>query len=129
MRPTWETAGNRPEYDGVLELGFLPKEEYERVLATDVILSEVFAASANNVVIDCMVRNTPLVINRHPAVFEYLGSDYPLYFETITEVPRLLSPERVVAAHRYLAARDKSELRGEFFTSAVEDALKEILAR
>ncbi len=127
VRQHWETVGERPEYRGVLELGFLPTEGYERVLATDVILSEVFAASANNVVVDCMVHNTPLVINRHPAVVEYLGLDYPLYFDSITEVPQLLSQERIVAAHRYLATRDKSELRGEFFTSAVEDALREIL--
>ena len=129
VRKHWETDGKRSEYEGVLELGFLPSDEYEQVLATDVVLSEVFAASANNVVVDCMAHNTPLVINRHPAVVEYLGPDYPLYFDTIREVPQLLSQERVVAAHRYLAARDKSELRGEFFTSAVEDALRDFLAR
>ncbi len=128
VRRHWEARGQRTEYDGVVERGFAPVEEYERVLATDVILSEVFAASANNVVVECMVHNTPLLINRHPAVIEYLGPDYPLYFDTITDVPRLLSQENVVAAHRYLAARDKSELQGEFFRSSVENVLQELVA-
>jgi glycosyltransferase involved in cell wall biosynthesis len=128
VRRHWEASGQRLEYDGVIERGFVPVEEYERVLAADVVLSEVFAASANNVVVECLVHNTPLLINRHPAVMEYLGPDYPLYFDTITDVPRLLGQENIVAAHRYLAARDKSESQGEFFRSSVENALQEFVA-
>ena len=29
--------------------------------------------------------NTPIVINRLPAVVEYLGADYPFYFNSLEE--------------------------------------------
>ena len=41
-------------------------------------------ASANNAVIDCIARATPLLVNPHPAVIEYFGADYPTYNESST---------------------------------------------
>lgn len=37
-------------------------------------------ASAVNTVIECIIRNTPLIVNRRPAIVEILGDDYPLYY-------------------------------------------------
>jgi hypothetical protein len=85
---------------------------YDRLLAESVVTTELFGAAANNLVVECMVRGTPLIVNRVPAVEEYLGGNYPLYFGEVSEIASLLEPDRLVAASRHLLAR--SELLPSF---------------
>lgn len=119
----WESERTRTESGSVTELGYVSNDSYDALLSSSVILTELVAASANNVVVECIARNTPLVINRHPAVVEYLRPQYPLYFDRIEDVPELLTPDRVVAAHRYLRDMDKDWLKGETFCKSIRDAL------
>jgi hypothetical protein len=99
---------------------------YDCLLAENVVAIELFDASANNVVVECIARNTPIIVNRHPAVVEYLTADYPLYFTDLSEIPELLAIDRVVAAHEYLAALDKPWLDGRFFRESVGSILRHL---
>ncbi len=120
----WRGQNSRREWDDVTDYPLVSPPVYDQLLATHVILTEVFDASANNVVIECIVRSTPLVINRHPAVVEYLGAEYPLFFDQIEQVPELLSDERVLGAHRYLKSLDKSTYQGEAFRETIAAAVQ-----
>ncbi|MGQ9633529.1 MAG: hypothetical protein ACUVXB_04725 [Bryobacteraceae bacterium] len=65
---------------------------------------------------ECIVRRTPLLVNPLPAVPEYLGADYACYFSTLEEAAiKASDPELVLAAHRYLANKDQTDLSGETF--------------
>jgi hypothetical protein len=119
----WSDQGTRREFDGVTDLGFVPAERYDELLATSVVLTELFDASANNVVVDCIARGTPLIVNRHPAVEEYLTPQYPLYFEDIRDIPALMSDCQILAAHRFLLALDRSWLDGQSFSDRVSEAV------
>jgi hypothetical protein len=61
------------------------------------------------------------VIGRHPAVAEYLGEDYPLYFSSLVEAEQLIEDERaIVAAHEYLATSPiKQRLSAEAFQNGI----------
>jgi hypothetical protein len=37
---------------------------------------------ANNTILECIKFNTPIITRRHPSIEEYLGKNYPLFFET-----------------------------------------------
>jgi hypothetical protein len=88
----------------------LANEEYDRLLSRNLVFIDLYDSSANNVVVECIARNTPLLINRSPAVVEYLGEDYPFYFRTLDEASELAEDEeRVEAAHVYL--RDHNEIK------------------
>jgi hypothetical protein len=115
-------AGVRTEYGGYHDKIFIPASQYDRLLERNVVVMEVFDASASNGVLDCMVRNTPIVINRNPAVVEYLGKDYPLYFTNPVEIPRLVD-SKVQEAHRYLVAKDKANLNPELFIIRIMEAI------
>jgi hypothetical protein len=106
---------HRRVHEGVRRLPRHSNEAYDELLRDSLVLCEYFDASASNTVIECIARETPIVVNRNAAVEEYLGSDYPLYFEDIADVADLLSDERVTAAHRHLALLDKRFLSGEAF--------------
>lgn len=87
-------------------LELVPNEEYDRLLASSVVLCLLYATAANNVVIECIARATPIIVNPLPAVVEYLGIDYPLYASDAAEVDaRLATPGSIRKAHEYLLKR------------------------
>jgi hypothetical protein len=91
-------------------------EEYDELLSNNIVFIDLFDASANNTIIECIIRNTPIIVNKLDSVIEYLGEDYPLYFNHLQEVPNLLTSKKIFAAHLYLSRMDKTELSIEFFT-------------
>lgn len=121
----WGRNRDRREYPDVAVLPRQNDEAYDRLLASSVICSEVFATSANNLVVECIVRNTPIVINRHPAVEEYLTREYPLYFEHPREIPSLLNTDRILQAHEHLLHMDKRCFDGDIFRERLANWLKE----
>ncbi len=122
----WGHRGDRPLHGGVEEQAFLDEDDYDNLLASAVILNEMFEASANNVVVECIARGTPLIVNRHPAVVEYVGENYPLLFDDIREVPSLLADDRILEGHRYLIGQDRRWLRGTVFRETLASAVERI---
>ena len=93
------TAG----YDAAEVMSFLPNETYDDLLSKSIVFAHLYASSANNVVIECIARATPLLINPLEAVREYLGDDYPLYFETLEEAARKAEDRSLILrTHEYL---------------------------
>lgn len=96
--------------------------EYDVLLSRNVVFMEVISAAANNTVVECIARNTPIVLNRHPGPLYYLGEDYPLFYDDISHVHELVTPERVLQAHQYLQRMDKTWIRGECFAEDLSRA-------
>lgn len=77
-------------------LGYITHDEYDDLLTRAVVFVDLMDCSANNVVLDCIARGTPLVINRHPAAAEYLGTDYPLFYNSIEHAEMLLQDDELL---------------------------------
>ena len=99
---------------------------YDGLLSQSLVFLELFDTSANNAVIEAIVRNTPVVTNRHPATVEYLGKDYPLFFDDIDEVAWLTRESKVREAWLYLSDLDKTELTLNFFIDKVTKFIESI---
>jgi tetratricopeptide (TPR) repeat protein len=113
----------RPEYaENTVEREHLPDEDYDRLLAENIVFVDLYDASANNAVIECLARATPILVNRLPAVEEYLGADYPLYFSDHAEAAaKALDLGRLRAAHDYLLASEiRRRLDGDSFRRGIE---------
>ena len=67
--------------DSVNIINKLSNQEYDNLLTENIVFINLIDASAVNTLIECMVRNTPIIINRHPVVVELLGENYPLYYD------------------------------------------------
>ena len=101
--------------------------EYDELLSENIVFIELWDGSANNAVLECIIRNTPIIINKIPPVVEYLGEDYPLYFENVDEVLELMSDTNVLKAYNYLKNMDKSEFEIDYFINELHNILyKEI---
>jgi hypothetical protein len=58
---------------------FLDNEKYDTLITENIVYINLVDASAVNTMIECIVRSTPIIVNKHPAVVELLGEKYPLY--------------------------------------------------
>ena len=91
--------------DNTIENSYLPPSEYDDWLTRNIVFLDLLCAGANNAVIECIARGTPLLVNPLPAVVEYLGADYPLYFHSLEEAAdKACRFDLVLKAHRHLMA-------------------------
>jgi hypothetical protein len=90
-------------------------EEYDEMLTNNIVFVDLFDSNANNTVVECIARNTPIVINKTAGVMDYLGEDYPLYFDNLEEVSHLLSKENISKAYYYMKNLNKDYLNVNYF--------------
>ena len=119
-------SAERRFLDNTRELPHVSDSAYDRLLSENIVLIQLYAAAANNTVIECMARATPLLVNPLPAVVEYLGPDYPFYYEDPAQTAdKAMDPDLIERTHRYLrdcATRPKltaAYFRESFQQSAV----------
>jgi hypothetical protein len=99
----------------------LTNEEYDEFLVSSISFINLIDTSANNAVIECMVRNIPLLVNYHPAVVEYLGEDYPFYYLTQSGANKKINDLNLIKeTHEYLCNMDKRFLYIDHFMHEFE---------
>ena len=59
----------------------MDNQKYDELLCENIVFINLVDASTVNTIIECIIRNTPIIVNRHPAAVELLGQNYPLFFE------------------------------------------------
>jgi hypothetical protein len=85
--------------------------DYDNLLSENIVFINLVDVSAANTIIECIARNTPICINRHPAIIEYLGVDYPLFYDNFNMASDLLNNLGIInCAHLYLKELDKTKL-------------------
>ena len=103
--------------------GFLENDEYDEWLTKNITFVDLYDSSANNAVIESIARGTPLLVNPLPAVVEYLGKDYPFYFNNLEEAAKKAENfELVEETHHYLL---NCEARKKFSQEAFRKDLEE----
>jgi len=102
----------------------LSNDEYDISLSENIVFLDLYESSANNAIIECIARTTPVVASPIPAVVEYLGEDYPLYFNTLDEAAEKINDDQLILdTHNYLKqwhVRDK--LTGEYFRQSLQES-------
>jgi len=97
----------KDQYDDVEILDQVSNHDYDQLLTQNVVFLNLVDASAVNTIIECIVRRTPIVINRLPAVEEYLGADYPLYYTDFGHAAEILNNfDLLRQGHEYLVGVD-----------------------
>jgi hypothetical protein len=117
QRKEVELIGDNVNLRSVEIQSFLCNDEYDELLSKNVVFLDLYDSSANNAIVECIARTTPILVNPLPAVIEYLGRDYPFYFETIEEAAYKAENEAlVIAAHEYLkVCPTREKLTREYF--------------
>lgn len=100
---------------------YLDNSNYDALLSKNIVYMDLYDSSANNAVIECIVRATPLLINRLPAVVEYLGEDYPLYFDSKSEAEDKIQDDGlIISSHNYLSQLQiREKFTAKYFRRAI----------
>jgi GR25 family glycosyltransferase involved in LPS biosynthesis len=108
----------------VIDVRHLPNNEYDDLLSKNIVFVDLYDASANNAVIECIARGTPILINPLPAVKEYLGEDYPFYFNTIVEASKKLKNLSLIkSTNDYLLNSGVAEkVSGDYFVKTIRSS-------
>jgi hypothetical protein len=107
-------------------INYLENNDYDNILNENIVFIKLEDASAVNTVIECIVRNTPIFVNRLPAIEEVLGKKYPLFYDSINDVKNLLTMKHIEKAHDYLKNLNKTELRLETFINKFKNIVNNI---
>lgn len=109
------------QYPSVDFLDFLENDVYDNLLSKSIVFIYLNDASAVNTIIECIVRDCPIVVNRLPATIEALGDDYPLYYGTS------LTLNNVSKAYIYLKNLDKTKFLFSTFSEGVQKIIQPFL--
>jgi hypothetical protein len=113
-------------YNNVTRINALQNDDFDKLLSTSVVFLDLVDCSAANTVIECIVRNTPIAVNKLEPLEEYLGENYPGFWQDIRSVWRVFNPGRVYEINKYLQNLDKSNLTFETFVSKVEEHINSL---
>ena len=115
---------NKNQINSVKIIDHLENNDYDILLSQNIVFLDLYDTSANNAVIECIARGTPLLINRHPATIEYLGEEYPFYFDSLKEASEKLNNIDLVRdTHQYLMTFDKrKQITIEYFKQQFENS-------
>jgi hypothetical protein len=104
------------KYNSVEIIDKKDNDAYDDLLATNIVFLDLVDCSAANTVLECIVRNTVIVVNNHSALEEVLGRGYPGFYDTAVEATMILgSLDRLSACYMWLTNLDKTNIMIETF--------------
>lgn len=107
----------------VIDVRYMPNDEYDDLLSKNIVFLDLYDANANNAIIECIARGTPILVNPLPAVVEYLGEKYPFYFTTLEEASKKIKNIALIKiTHEYLLDSNLIEkITGEYFIKIIRE--------
>lgn len=97
-------------------------------MTCNIVFLKLIDCSACIAVIECIMRETPVIVNRHVALEEILGKDYPGFFDTYVEAQKILnSMQAILCCHEHLKRIDKSRFSLEKFLKDLRFIIREVL--
>jgi len=113
--------------NSVKTISYLDDVDYDTLLSKNIVFLNLVDASAVNTLIECIMRCTPIIVNKIPAVMELLGSNYPLYYKSYYEVSQILDDtERIRQGYLYIVGLDKSKFDINTFTTHLMNIITDI---
>lgn len=113
----------RKNYKQVKLVQRLTNSQLDEALRESICLFEYVGLAASNALLECIVRNVPVIVNRMPAAVEYLGRDYPLFYDNLGQAIGLMNHNYIMAAHKYLKRMDKTRYTIEYFMRKLREAI------
>lgn len=110
-------------YEKVKILENVSNLEFDLLLSQNIVFLELIDCSASNTVIECLIRNTPILINPHPAIVELFGINYPFYYKSYEEANKKSDDINLIyKTHTYLKKIPKTILNIKYFIESIKQS-------
>lgn len=107
----------------------LNDDDYDELLSKNIVFLDMIDAAAVNSIIECIVRNTPVLVNRITGTEELLGHNYPLFYNANDCPLSLLSKLdycNILSAVKYLSKKNKDEYKLSYFLHEFSNKYNEL---
>ncbi len=102
--------------DDIKYLERLDDQSYDELISENIVFLDLFDSSANNIIMECISRCTPILVKKLPAIVEYLGEEYPFYFDTLEEAEEKIEDSNYVnKSYNYLLKMNKNKFTYNYF--------------
>lgn len=114
----------------LLCIPYLESNEFEKQFIENIMFLCLKDASANNFIVECILRNTPILVNKLPATIEYLGKEYPLFYNELKEAEeKIRDLDLIEKSHNYLLKLNKKSFTEDgfvknFYESKIYQSIK-----
>jgi hypothetical protein len=109
----------------VMVMDKVSNTEYDDLLSKNIVFLNLIDCSAVNTVIECIVRNTVLIVNRHSALEEMLGVNYPGFYDTIAAASQMCKDVHVInVIYNYLLRMNKERYTLAYFLDRFQDVIE-----
>lgn len=99
----------------------LDNDKYDKLLGENIVFIKLEDASAVNTVVECIVRCTPILVNRLPSLEEVLGKEYPFFYEDMTQAGCMVNDlELIQETYKYLLSMNKKRFTMDVFMEEFE---------
>ena len=100
------------------------------MLSKSVVFLDLYDSATVNTVIECIVRETPLIVNKTNGVIDLLGDNYPSYYDSDANQPQinkrvsdLLKSSNIKKTVKYLRELDKAKFKIEHFVQEFQKCI------
>lgn len=109
--------------DSIEMISYQDSKSYDDLLSKNIMFMDFYDISASNLIIECIVRNTPVLVKKHKAVIDYLGQEYPFYFESVQEASDKINNKNLIEqTHNYLTSlKTKKFLTEDYFLNSIKN--------
>lgn len=109
------------EYDSVMKVSHVNKDHYHKIFENNLVLLDVYLTTINNTLLECIIANTPIILNRNQEYIDLLGEDYPLFFDHMEQISSLIEDDNnIFKAHVHLKSMDKTKFSFSYFQQVIE---------
>lgn len=100
---------------------------YNDLLSKNAVFLHLVDASSVDVIQECIVRRTPVFVNRLPSLEEVLGKDYPGFYSSLEEAGVMTSDWNYYGmCHDYLKRIDIDKFSNASFLQKINDHLTQL---
>lgn len=123
----WHEVSKNYNLENVEIISQLNKEAYEKIFTNSCVFIDLEDTVANNVILECIRFNTPVITKKNRSSVEYLGENYPLFFtqdENFQNSEHLY--KQILSANEYLMNMDKTHISLDTFHKKVSYDLSKL---
>jgi hypothetical protein len=119
---------SQEEEKNVKKIEHLDENDYHKIFESNLIFLDVYSTTIDNTFLECVISNTPIILNRHQEYINLIGGDYQLFFDNLEQVNSFIATdENILNAHNYLKNVDKTKFTMMYFLNSIQENIDSVL--
>jgi hypothetical protein len=110
-------------YRAIFQAPPLVFDENIKLFSQSCVFCDIVDGIANNIILECIKFNTPIIIRRNPSLEEYMGVNYPLFFDDFNQInfkDEINLINLINSAHIHIKNMNKNHVTLESFKNKLD---------